>query len=546
MAAPKGGAMAAVTKPRVETTRPSELVRLALDGVIRIPPFQRSFRWEKDDVLKLFDSIFRGYPIGNLLMWRRPAEAGRIEIGPLAIEVAERPNALWVVDGQQRITSLVGALAAPSDTVDPKFRIYFDLRTQKFTSAGRRDRVPEHWLPMPIVLHNERLLRWLRDRRSLSDDEVRFCDSVVTQIREYEIPMSVVEGDDQQALGEMFERLNTSGKRLTRFEVFEALNTISNQMQPSGLQALASRVRGFGFGELSRQMLILSVLTISGSKADDNVRLELFDAADRRQVYMKTEQALGNVVEFLRDDVRIPHIRLLPYALFVPVLARFAALFGPPQGRAADLLRRWVWRGSVVGVAPQGNTVGVRRNAVAIHDDPVASADRLLRLLPAGGEHWAPDLTQIRLTSAQGKLNVLALCTLEPRMLDTGAPVDLVGILEEGTSPLVPIWPSKTTLIDPANAWLLSSLANRIIYPRSIQPAALHGDPAALASHCIDDDWIERMGAEGQGSEGFLRYRADRLRTSIASIVQRHALFGFRDGPDIRALFDDGGDSSAA
>jgi hypothetical protein len=545
MAASKGGEMAAVTKPKVETTQPSELVRFTLNGVIRVPRFQRSFRWEKSDVLNLFDSIFRGYPIGNLLMWRRPAPPGRIEIGPLTLEVPDRPDALWVVDGQQRITSLVGALAASVDTIDPKFRIYFDLRAQKFVSAGRREHIPDHWLPLPVALHNERVLPWQRERPSLTDDEIRLCDSVVTQIREYKIPMYIVEGDDERALREIFDRLNTFGKRLKSHEVFEALHTVSDQMQPSGLHALAARVRGFGFGDLTEQVLMQSVLAIRDGKTDRDFRQEFSSDDDRHQAFSETERVLGHVIEFLRDEVRIPHIRLLPYALFVPVLARFVALFGPSQGRAAELLRRWVWRGSIVGVAPQGNTVGVRRNADAIHDDPIASADRLLRLLPTGGDRWIPDLTQTKLNSAQGKLNVLALYDLEPRVFDTGAPVDLVGILEAGTNPLVPIWPPEMPLIDPANRWLLSSLANRVIQPRGIQPAALYGDPAVLASHCVDEVWTDQVSAEGP--DGFLRHRADRLRVKIAEIVQRHALFGFPDGPDVRALFDDEGvDPSAA
>lgn len=534
--------MAAVTKPKVERTRPTELVRLALDGAIRIPRFQRAFRWERDDVRQLFDSIYRGYPIGNLLMWRRPAPPTRLEIGPLTIDVLDTPSALWVVDGQQRITSLVGALAAPPDTVDPKFRIFFDLRTQEFVSAGRRDRIPDHWLPLPVALRNEDVLQWQRDRPSLTSEEIRRCDAVVTAIRDYEIPMYVVEGDDEQALREIFDRLNTFGKRLRKSEVFEALHTVADQMEPSGLRALAIRVRGFGFGDFTDQVLMQSVLAVRGGKVDRDFRREFRDDEDRHRAFLATERALGHVVEFLRDEVRIPHVRLLPYALFVPVLARFVGFFGPPEGRSAELLRRWVWRGSVVGVAPQGNTVGVRRNANAIHDSPVASADRLLRLLPSGDQNWSPNLSQTKLNSAQGKLNVLALYDLEPRILDTGEAVDLVGILEAGANPLVPIF-HQATSVDPDRKPLLSSLANQVIYP----PGASFGfseDRRVLASQCIDMTASE---IQEFGPEAFLVRRADLLVATIARIVQRHALFGFRDGPDVRALFDDEeADSSVA
>lgn len=103
----------AVTKPRVDRIRPAELVRLGLEGKLRIPPFQRPFRWESTDVVNLFDSILRGYPVGNLLMWERPAVAAQVTLGPLVLDAPAVADALWVVDGQQRVASLVGALAAP-------------------------------------------------------------------------------------------------------------------------------------------------------------------------------------------------------------------------------------------------------------------------------------------------------------------------------------------------------------------------------------------------------------------------------------------------
>ena len=44
-------------------------------GQIRIPRFQRGIRWTEKDVERLFDSLYRGYPLGTLLFWRKPALA---------------------------------------------------------------------------------------------------------------------------------------------------------------------------------------------------------------------------------------------------------------------------------------------------------------------------------------------------------------------------------------------------------------------------------------------------------------------------------------
>lgn len=542
--------MAAVTKPKVERTRPTELVDWALSGRIRIPRFQRPFRWEKDDVLQLFDSIFRGYPVGNLLMWRRPAAAGRFEIGPITVQAAETADAFWVVDGQQRITSLVSALAAPDDAVDPKFRIFFDLRAERFVSAGRRDRVPRHWLPMPVTLRNEDVLRWQRERPNLTDEELRRCDAVVTAIRDYEIPMYILEGDNERQVTEVFKRVNNSGKHLTRAEVFGALRTVSGQMEPSGLDALSARVEGFGFGQFTDQVLMQSVLAVRGGKIDRDFRREFSSDEDRHQAFALAERAIGDVVDFLREEARVPHIRLLPHSLYVPVLTRFTALFGPPKDRAAELLRRWIWRGAAIGAAPQGNTVAVRRNTAAVYDEPVGSADRLLGLLPPGGERWVPDLSRTRLNSSQAKLNILALLDQRPAALVGDGGADFIThVLQEHQNPLaVIISPGLARTFHVASDELLGTLANRLVHPPAdpdqLLSAILSADQRTLHSQCLDD---ESVAALNSGTvHAFLRHRAELLRVTIAENVQSHALFGFRDGPDLRSLFDGKDDSHAA
>ena len=49
-----------------------ELINMLARKMLLIPPFQREFVWEPEDVLKLWDSIFRFYPIGSLLSWETP------------------------------------------------------------------------------------------------------------------------------------------------------------------------------------------------------------------------------------------------------------------------------------------------------------------------------------------------------------------------------------------------------------------------------------------------------------------------------------------
>jgi hypothetical protein len=536
--------VAAVTRPKVETVLPSDLVDAAREGRIRIPNFQRSYRWDRRDVAELFDSILRGYPIGNLLVWQRPAEAGTVTLGHLTVGAPALGDAYWVVDGQQRITSLVGALTATADTVDPRFRIYFDLRRGEFVSLARRQQPGVDQFPVASALSTAAANAWIRGRQHLTDEQIALADQVVAAIRDYRIPMYVVAGDDEHALREIFDRMNTFGKPLKSAEVFNALHSLSSHQEPSDLRTLVASVRTFGFGEISEQALMQSLLAIRGPTVDRDFRSEFAGDMDRHRALVDTEKAIGHVVDFLRDEAGIPHIKLVPYALYVPVLARFVHMFGPPAGRAGELLRRWIWRGAAVGVAPQGNTVGLRRGAAAIRDDPVGSAERLLGLLPPQPRRWRPDLSQTGLNRAQARVNALGLLSRRPRFLSRhGNAVSLVdpaALLEEGGGLLTPIVDDPSTLG--------RGIAGRAIYPpaeKEVVPlrhilAVSEPDLDFLQSHCLDPAMVEKL-RSGDG-QAFLRDRAVVVAIVIAEHLQSMALFGFPDSLDVAALFDREGD----
>jgi uncharacterized protein with ParB-like and HNH nuclease domain len=72
-------------KPNATTFFIEDLVEEVMTGGVRIPEFQRPFRWQWEDVKRLMDSIVRGYPIGNLLLWARPATEEKLKIGALQI-----------------------------------------------------------------------------------------------------------------------------------------------------------------------------------------------------------------------------------------------------------------------------------------------------------------------------------------------------------------------------------------------------------------------------------------------------------------------------
>jgi hypothetical protein len=130
-------------RPQARAESVEDLVRLAREGQIRVPEFQRGLKWGSDQVVHLFDSIYRGYPIGSLLLSRRRAEAGQVVLGPLVIDAPEAPGARWVVDGQQRLVALAASFGRPHPypkTPIDQLVVYFDAEQRAFVPP-RRDGV---------------------------------------------------------------------------------------------------------------------------------------------------------------------------------------------------------------------------------------------------------------------------------------------------------------------------------------------------------------------------------------------------------------------
>ncbi len=71
-------------------------------GEVAIPEIQRPFVWSSTDVRDLMDSLYKGYPIGYLIIWRNPdvkLKDGTTSIGKKIL-----------IDGQQRVISFMAAV----------------------------------------------------------------------------------------------------------------------------------------------------------------------------------------------------------------------------------------------------------------------------------------------------------------------------------------------------------------------------------------------------------------------------------------------------
>ncbi|MBI5517026.1 MAG: DUF262 domain-containing protein [Deltaproteobacteria bacterium] len=504
-------------RPQAESFSVEDLLTRLRDGALRIPRLQRGSRWKEVHRLELFDSIYRGYPVGTLLFWKHHAPRGEQHLGRLRLSAPESAEASWVVDGQQRLTTLAEALLHAPGAGERG--IVFDLAVQRFVPVWGNHCDAARQVPVSVLLDSTDLSGWVQER-ALDRETQRLVFDVGKKVREYRIPTYIVVTEDERVLRSIFGRTHRAGVRREDPEVFEAIFRGFVGDCPSSLDEVRAALRTLGLGDVSQEVVVDTVRAIQGM-ASEGLR------AASAALY----QALG----FLRDDAGFVHLALLPQELALVVLGCFFHAFPSPDPRTKLLLRRWVWR-ACLGLRLTGATVGKRTHLHAIVEgDEARTLHNLLRLSGAQAAEEVTRFDGFNFAYARCKLQVTALGALGPRDLRTGEALDLTGAFQRGADDLVRVLPLPRGA--PEAPW--HGLPRRFLHP-GLTPSALLDavvacqDPEALASHAVDEPMRQRLAANDL--EGFLRLRDVALRAITERHFRRQAEWGADDSPALDSL----------
>jgi hypothetical protein len=529
-------------RPEAGTATVENLIASVKRGQVRIPSFQRPLRWDASQVVALFDSIYKGYPIGSLLLQKRAAEAATVQIGPLVIKAPFVFDALWVIDGQQRLTSLAAGLARPvpmPTTPDDAFVVYFDALTHVFSAPPRTGNLPSTWVPVAQLLNASGLIEWVFNWQHSQDADLRTAVfEAGTRLRQYQVPLYTIETDDEEVLRDIFRRTNTFGKVMSWEDVHKAL--FSNQEEyPSTLSELAEALTSKEMGQPIEQQLLTCIMASQGLDPTRNIAEH-----SRRNELEKLRHAvhsawpmLERVLDFLRNEAEIPHLRLLPRSLPLIVLTRYFGLFPQPSSRSLQLLVRWTWR--VLLGSPLFDERRLLRQGVTMLNsgNDEKQAQSLLKLVP----NILPEQLRFRLPerfdarAAESRLSLLGLLSLNPLQAN-GQSIDINGLMQDRDKAGL-----RTIISNKAKAGdLLFSPANRILLfggdPVRQQLLAIDWEENTkfLVSHAITKAaWLElRNGNEAS----FLRGRRILIENIVRAMGDRLAAWGQSDRISINQL----------
>ena len=187
-------------------------------GEIGLPDIQRPFVWKNVKVRDLFDSMYKGYPVGYLLFWKNAVDPDARTIGT---DSKQKPPRLVIVDGQQRLTSLyavVRNVAVVRDNFESEhIHIAFNPIEEKFEVADAAIRRDKAFIPDISILWSEKTdlfdvvdnyLDGLSASREVSGDErkrIRKAISNLQGLRNFPFTALELASDiDEEAVSDVF------------------------------------------------------------------------------------------------------------------------------------------------------------------------------------------------------------------------------------------------------------------------------------------------------------------------------------------------------
>ena len=325
-------------------------------GEIRIPSFQRGFVWEPEAVAFLMDSLFKGYPIGAVLLWRTKEQlVNERQLGRFTLPNPTKDYPVdYVLDGQQRLTSIFSVFQTElTPDEDPNWKdIYYiigkDQQSQEtqFVPLSPDEVVSTKHFPLAVLFDS---VKYRRATESLDDATKEEIDKLQEAFKEITVPIQMMETDDRSIVAIVFERVNRTGVPLNSFQLLTAWSWSTDFDLQEKLDELSDELAGCGFDGIAEDQNLLlkcftgyilndtspgALMNLNGDMIRDN-----FDAI---------KNGLKSTIDFLKQQLNLYSIQYMPYPAMIVSLVKFFGS-GKTNGQLyTDKQRRqlikWFWR----------------------------------------------------------------------------------------------------------------------------------------------------------------------------------------------------------
>jgi hypothetical protein len=317
-----------------------------------VPAFQRGFEWKQQQIIELLESVYRGFPIGSLLLWKVDRQILKLE-APHEVAfpvVQERYPLCYILDGMQRLSTLYGVCNYAGDAhAESLFNVLFDLRGQIFCHY-EENQINPTLLPMSALFSPKELLqvqRWLAD---LPDGNQLIDRSIELHaiFQEYLVPTVTIADRDLEDVVRIFERVNSTGQKLSSVDFMRAVTWSQEFDLTIALRELSSKLSEKRFS-FSDETLVKVIGLIFNRDPISAALLSLRNLSAKELIYgvERAHFVLEKVAEFLRTRFAIYSSDYVPYEGQVLILAKVFIETDSLDYRQESAIERWFWATSL-------------------------------------------------------------------------------------------------------------------------------------------------------------------------------------------------------
>lgn len=350
----------------------SKYMPLFLDNVIEgsvvIPRFQRDFIWPNERIASLIDSILKGFPIGSIILWRPDEEQFEVtgDVGGIKIEKISQ-NASYILDGRQRVTSLISVLNDKGENAD---KFFVDLEDSSVIYSTKRNR-PINMMRLCDVFDTFSLvdnLERIRSSKEIEDDKKKeYLDSAKKlnkQLVTYEIGYFEAYGGRIDDAVEIFSRLNSKGIEISPDYMIQALSYNKNKGFLFGVKIdeILSSLEKYNFSKLNRKFILNCIFNYTDKPFFDAKTEDIIKMDNLPWTMDKAAKDILSAVRFLYNDCNVVDYKLLPYVNQLIMLVNFFKFNPEPRPEQLRELRRWFFLTSYKSYFTNTSLTNIRRD----------------------------------------------------------------------------------------------------------------------------------------------------------------------------------------
>lgn len=357
-------------------------------GTFALPEFQRGYVWNRDQVRKMITSLYKGYPIGSLLVWTTKTDGATVR-GDGALYPG---TVKLILDGQQRITSLYGIIRG----VPPKFfdgnstaftGLYFNLKEQEFEFfSPLKMKDNPFWINVTELMKSGSgvFIGKIYTLPDVQNDIQKYIDRLnqLDRIKDIDLFIQDVVGEDKtiDVVVDIFNNVNSGGTKLSKGDL--ALAKICGEWSDARneMKNLLSKWTKAGFN-FKLEWLLRNITTHATGDAYFSALKDIKTEQFKTEL-KESEKAIDFVLNLISSRLGLDHDRVLGSRYSIPLILRLIKQNPKIKSdlKSLDKILYWYVHTFLWG-RYAGSTESVLSQDLNIVESPNKSIDDLIQML---------------------------------------------------------------------------------------------------------------------------------------------------------------------